>query len=113
MASHALDQRLFEKTIGIIDNGTATTSPTDGVQLISGWLNVIDGNKSTELIEEKLKELRSLLQFANPDADRIRGLLLDLADHTEQVTQGSDIEGPVVQKLESLVDSIQKLAEQL
>ncbi|GAB3895701.1 hypothetical protein [Spirosoma agri] len=112
MASHALDQRLFDQTAGIADKETAP-SPTDGVQLISGWLNVIEGTKSTELIEEKLKELRSQLQFANPDTDRVRGLLLDLADHTELVSQGSAIEGPIVQKLEGLVDSIQKLAEQL
>ncbi|UHG92200.1 hypothetical protein [Spirosoma oryzicola] len=112
MASHALDQRLFDQTIGIADNGTAA-SPADGVQLINGWLKVIEGNKSTELIEAKLKELRGLLQFANPDADRVRSLLMDLADHTEQVSQGSDIQEPTVKKLENVVDSIQKLAEQL
>ncbi|WP_338875224.1 hypothetical protein WBJ53_06330 [Spirosoma sp. SC4-14] len=112
MASHALDQRLIEQTIDLTGN-SSETSPADGVQLISGWLKVIEGNKSTELIEGKLKELQTLLQFSKPDIDRIRGLLLDLADDAEQVTQASDLQAPTINKLEHVIDALQKLASQL
>jgi len=112
MASHALDQRLIEQTISLSGNNTEN-SPVDGIQLVNGWLKVIEGNKSTELIEGKLKELRSQLQFANPDIDRIRALLLDLAEDAEQVTQASDLQEPTINKLETVIDALQKLASQL
>ncbi|QIP12952.1 hypothetical protein G8759_10110 [Spirosoma aureum] len=112
MASHALDQRLFDQTVGAFGDGTAT-SPADGVQLINGWLKVIEGNISAEIIEGKLKELRSELQFTNPDADRIRALLFSLADHTSQVAQGSNIQDQTSGKLENVATSLRKLAGQL
>jgi hypothetical protein len=112
MASHALDQRLFEKTAhDLSDIGTA--SPADGVQLINGWLKVIEGNNSTESIEARLLELRGQLQVAKPDPDRIRDLLLTLADHTTQVAQSRNVQQQTSGKLENVATSLRLFADQL
>ncbi|AQG81046.1 hypothetical protein [Spirosoma montaniterrae] len=112
MASHALDQRLFEQTANGL-NDIATTSPADGVQLINGWLKVIDGNASAGIVEGRLTELRGQLQLAQPDPDRIRELLMDIADHTSQVAQGRNIQEQTASKLENVATSLRLFAEQL
>lgn len=112
MASHALDQRLFERTAdGLVD--VTSASPADGVQLINGWLKVIEGNASAEIIEGRLLELRGQLQFANPDPDRIRDLLLSLADHTSQVAQGRNVQEQTSGKLENVATALRNFATQL
>ncbi len=112
MASHALDQRLFEQTANGLGD-VSTASPADGVQLINGWLKVIDGNASAEIIEGRLKELRGQLQLAQPDPDRIRELLMDIADHTSQVAQGRNIQEQTASKLENVATSLRLFAGQL
>lgn len=112
MASHALDQRLFEKTATDLGNA-ATASPADGVQLINGWLKVVEGNASAEIVEGRLLELRGQLQFAKPDPDRIRELLLILADHTSQVAQGRNTQEQTAGKLENVATSLRLFADQL
>jgi len=115
MASHALDQRLFEQMQTMFGEGSsATASPTDGVQLINKWLTVLEGDNSrkTVNIEEKLKELRGQLQFTNPDADRVRELLMSLAEHTNQIAQGSDLQEPTINKLADLALRLQNFSSQ-
>lgn len=112
MASHALDQRLFEQTTEGLSS-VSTASPTDGVQLINGWLKVIEGNASAAIIEDRLKELRGQLQFAQPDPNQIRDLLLAVADHTSQLTQGRNIQQQTGRKLEDVATSLRLFADQL
>ncbi len=111
MASHALDQHLFDQTASLTDehNATLASSP-DRVNLIDGWLKVIEGNERTELITGKLKELRDQLKLNQPGADRVQQLLLSLADSTSQVAQGSTMQEQTVNKLEDLATTLRKLA---
>ncbi|WP_375447938.1 hypothetical protein [uncultured Fibrella sp.] len=114
MASHALDQRLFDQTTNIIgENDPSAISPTDGVKIINGWLKVLEGTASTERIETRLKELNGQLQLAKPDPERIRDLLMTLADHVSQLTQGGAIQEQTVNKLENVATSLRLFAEQL
>lgn len=110
MASHALDQRLFEQTATLGENDPSATAPTDGVNLINGWLTAVKGNGSTERIEQKLLELNGQLQLAKPDPDRIRELLMTLADHTSQLAQGSNVQEPTTGKLENVATALRKFA---
>ena len=112
MASHALDQRLFEKTADSLGNA-GTASPADGVQIINGWLKVIEGSNSAEIIEGRLIELRGQLQVAKPDPDRIRELLMSLADHTSQVAQSRNTQEQTAGKLEDVATSLRLFAGQL
>lgn len=111
MPSHALDQRLFDRTNSLTDenNSTSASSPAR-VDLIDGWLEVIEGNASTVIIEEKLKELRDQLKLNHPDPDRVRELLFSLADHTSQVAQGSNTKEQTAGDLENLATTLRKLA---
>lgn len=111
MASHALDQRLFEQTAALTDeNNSVLASTPDRLNLIDGWLKVIAGNDRTELIEGKLQELRDQLKLNDPDPDRIRELLFSLAEHTSQVAQGSNMQEQTASELENLAMTLRKLA---
>ncbi len=112
MPSHALDQRLFERTSSGLED-VSSASPADGVQLINGWLKVVEGNTSATIIAEQLVQLRGQLQFATPDPDRIRDLLLSLADHTSQVAQGRNVQEQTSGKLENVATTLRNFATQL
>ena len=91
----------------------AVPAPADGIELINGWLKVIQGTQRTANIESKLIELRGQLQFAQPDADRIRDLLASLADHTTQISQGSNVQEQTIGKLEQLATALRNLGSKL
>jgi hypothetical protein len=112
MPSHALDQRLFEQVFTKLgDEEAEIPTPVDGVQLINGWLQVIQGAQTqrTATLEAQLIELRGQLQFAKPDPDRIRNLLATLADNTTQIAQGSHIQEQTAGKLEKLATALRNL----
>ncbi|MFD2571077.1 hypothetical protein ACFSUS_10560 [Spirosoma soli] len=114
MPSHALDQRLFEQMFTTIGEGDASTAaPTDGIKLINGWLEVVQGTQRTAAIENQLIELRGQLQFANPDPDRIRDLLASLADNVTQITQGSNVQEQTIGKLEKLATALRNFGDRL
>lgn len=108
MASHALDQQLFDQMDTI-----STASPTDGAELINKWLKVIDGNNTASILEGRLKELRGQLLLAKPDADRMRELLLDVADHTALISQSHNVQQQTAGKLVELSTGLRQLASQL
>jgi hypothetical protein len=111
MPSHALDQRLFERTNSLADeDGSITASPQDGIELIDGWLSVISGNTSTQIIEEELKELRSELTLDEPDTDRVQQLLLNLADNITLLGQSRNVQEQVTNKLDTIGFTLRTLA---
>ncbi|GAB3035413.1 hypothetical protein [Spirosoma pulveris] len=111
MPSHALDQRLFERTNNLTDdNNTVLASPQDGIELIDNWLRVIEGNTATQLIEADLKELRNELTLNEPDADRVKGLLLNLADNTALVAQSRNVQEQTEGKLDNVAITLRTLA---
>lgn len=116
MPSHALDQRLFEQIFSKIGAEDAEIpTPVDGVQLINGWLKVIEGAQTqrTANLEAQLIELRGQLQFARPDPDRIRDLLASLADNTTQIAQGSNVQEQTAGKLEKLATALRNLGNKI
>ncbi len=109
MASHALAQNLFADTdAGMGTDGTA--APLDGAKLIDGWLKVIDGHTGTETVKGRLEELRGQLRLANPDPFQVQDLLMDIADHTSQMSQGRNISGDLAGQLENLATSLRLFA---
>ncbi|MBD2702958.1 hypothetical protein IC229_20090 [Spirosoma sp. BT702] len=111
MASHALDQRLFEKMASLTTpNDSVSDSTPERLELIDGWLKVIEGDERTELIQGKLIELREALKPNHPDVDQVQTLLFSLADHTSQVAQGSQTSEQLASKLEQLATTLRQLA---
>lgn len=105
MPSHALDQRLFERTATVL-NDVDSASPADAVQVTNGWLRVVEGNTGASSVADQLLQLRGQLQFAKPDPDRIRELLMSLADHTSQVAQGKNVQEQTAGQLEEVATAL-------
>lgn len=102
---------MFERTNNLTDdNNTVLASPQDGVELIDNWLRVIEGNTSTQLIEADLKDLRNELTLDEPNADRVKGLLLNLADNTALVAQSRNVQEQTEGKLDDVAFTLRTLA---
>lgn len=109
MASHELEQSLFAHTdAGMGTDGNAT--PLDGAKLIDGWLKVIDGHSGTETVKGRLEELRGQLRLANPDPFQVQDLLMIIADHTSQTSQGRNVGADLAGQLENLATSLRLFA---
>lgn len=102
---------MFERTNNLTDdNNTVLASPQDGIELITNWLRVIEGNTATQLIESDLKDLRDELTLDQPDADRVKGLLLNLADNTALVAQSRNVQEQTEGKLDDVAFTLRTLA---
>ena len=84
------------------NNGQADISPAQGIMLIDGWLQALQGDPNLEQLTGQLGELRTALQAAQPDESYIRDLLTSLADKTQAVAEDANSEGTWTGGLESL-----------
>lgn len=84
------------------NNNLDIISPAQGVVLIDGWLQALDGDPNLDQMKGQLNELRTALQAAQPDDHYVRDLLLSLADKAQQVAEDPNSEGTWTGGLESL-----------
>lgn len=84
------------------EGGHSTVSPAQGTALIEGWISALQGDPNVAEIKQSLRELNDQLQAAQPDADRIRTLLTDMATRAADIAQGPNAEGTWTGKLERL-----------
>ncbi|GAB3985623.1 hypothetical protein GCM10028807_01270 [Spirosoma daeguense] len=77
-------------------------SPSEGVLLIDGWQQALQGDPNLDQIKGLLDELRTAIQAHQPDKTYIRDLLHGLADKTEAIASDSNSEGTWTGGLESL-----------
>ncbi|WP_345264862.1 hypothetical protein [Nibrella viscosa] len=114
MPSNALENKIMIRTLDLIEGSeTSEVAPQDGIFLVDNWIKVVEGNNIATLVEQRLRELKGQLQLANPDPERIRGILLDLADHTAQIGQSRNVDENTATELEELATAIRKFAVQL
>lgn len=92
---------MLEDTLATFRSGD-DVSPAQGVMLIDGWLQALQGDPNLGLLEGQLNELRVELQSAQPDGQHIRQLMAGLADQTQQFAEGPNAEGTWTGGLESL-----------
>ncbi|GAB3907413.1 hypothetical protein GCM10028803_41110 [Larkinella knui] len=117
MPSNALTQKVIKSTLNTLKSGTdgeldtTDLSPRDGLSVIDDWLKVLQESKPSEPVFQGLMQLRSMLQMPNPDTDLLKRLLVDLADNTHQLAQS--YEGPWVNELEQIVDTLLNFSSQL
>jgi hypothetical protein len=103
MGSNILEERMLQDTLGTLRHeNESTISPAQGVMLIDGWLQALQGEPNLNQLEVDLNELRVELQGAQPNDQRIRELMLSLADKTQSVAEGPYAEGTWTGGLESL-----------
>lgn len=77
-------------------------TPAQGIMLIDGWLQALQGDPNLDQLTGQLTELRTALQAAQPDESYIRDLLVSLADKTQEVAEDANSEGTWTGGLESL-----------
>lgn len=92
------------------NNNIDVISPAQGVMLLDGWLQALDGDPNLDQMKGQLGELRTALQAAQPDDQYIRDLLASLADKAQQVAEDPNSEGTWTGGLESLSKILRKFA---
>jgi hypothetical protein len=101
MGSNILEERMLEDTLATFRSGDEVSS-AQGVMLIDGWLQALEGDSNLNQLEGQLNELRAALQVAQPDGPHIRQLMTGLADQTQAIAEGPNAEGTWTGGLESL-----------
>lgn len=94
---------MLEDTLTTFRGGNESgVSPAQGVMLIDGWLQALQGDPNLDQLDAQLNELRAELQVSQPHSQRIRQLMESLANRTEQIAEGPNAEGTWTGGLESL-----------
>jgi hypothetical protein len=114
LGSNKLEESMLGETLNLF-RGTdkADISAAQGVMLIDGWLQALDGDPNIDRIKDQLNELRTVLQSAQPDEQHLRSLLTSLADTAQEVAEGPTAEGTWTGGLESLSKILRDLAADL
>ncbi|GAB3510218.1 hypothetical protein GCM10027341_48380 [Spirosoma knui] len=114
MGSTILEERMLEDTLGLFrDSSQAGVSPAQGVMLIDGWLQALQGDPNLDQLEANLNELRTELQASQPDSQHIRQVMMALADQAQQAAEGQNAEGTWTGGLESLSKILRNFANTL
>lgn len=111
MGSNILEERMLEDTLSTFRDGNQEgISPAQGVMLIDGWLQALQGDPNLNQLTDHFNELRTELQAAQPDGPHVRQLLEGLADQAQQVAEGPNAEGTWTGGLESLSKILRNFA---
>lgn len=95
------------------DSDQASVSPAQGVMLIDGWLQALQGDPNLQQLQEQLNALRTELQASQPNGNQIRRLMESLADQARQAAEGPNAEGTWTGGLESLSKILRSFADKL
>lgn len=111
--SNILEERMLQDTLGLFRDGNLkAVSPGQGVMLIDGWLQALQGDTNLGSLETNLTDLRTELQAHQPNQERVSALLTILADETQRIAEGPNAEGTWTGGLESLSKFLRDLANQ-
>ncbi|UHG92201.1 hypothetical protein [Spirosoma oryzicola] len=114
MGSNILEERMLQDTLGVFrDDSQSSVTPAQGVMLIDGWLQALQGDPNLEQLEAELTELRNELQSGQPNEQRVRELMLSLADKTQAIAEGPNAEGTWTGGLESLSKILRNFSNKL
>ena len=113
MGSNNLEESILNDTLSTFrNNNHATISPAQGITLIDGWLQALQGDPNLDQLIGQLTELRTALQTTQPDGQYIRELLVSLADKSQEVAEDSNSEGTWTGGLESLSKILRSFGNQ-
>ncbi|WP_077923279.1 hypothetical protein [Spirosoma sp. 209] len=114
MGSNVLEERMLEDTLTTFRDGNqGGVSPAQGVMLIDGWLQALQGDPNLGQLQGHLNELRTELQAAQPNSQRIRLLMEGLADQAQQTAEAPNAEGTWTGGLESLSKILRNFGSKL
>lgn len=114
MGTNILEERMLEDTLTTFRDGNQSgVSPAQGVMLIDGWLQALQGDANLGPLPDQLNELRTELQAAQPNSQHIRLLMERLADQAQQTAEGPNAEGTWTGGLEALSKVLRAFASHL
>lgn len=103
MGTNALEEGMLTTTLDFFRNtDQIALLPAQGVMLIDGWLQALQGDPNLDQLTGQLNELRTVLQAAQPDESYVRQLLASLADKAQEIAEDPNSEGTWTGGLESL-----------
>ncbi|MBC8155869.1 MAG: hypothetical protein H7Z72_23515 [Bacteroidetes bacterium] len=103
MGTNLPEQHMLDQTLDAFANGDLPTMPpAQAGALIDGWVSALQGDPNVEGIKQALRALNEQLQATQPDRNRIRDRLIDLAAQATDIAQGPYAEGTWTGKLERL-----------
>ena len=104
---------MLTDTLGAFGEGSATIlSPDQGQLLLEGWLNALRGDAGTERIQSELEDLRDHLRSDDPDPEKIRRLLLNMATHTSTLADQPSVGEPTADQLRQLANALRNFSSQ-
>ncbi|GAB4021802.1 hypothetical protein [Spirosoma koreense] len=113
LGSNRLEEGMLNETLSTFrKNELDAVSPAQGIMLIDGWLQALQGEPNLDQLTGQLSELRTALQAAQPDGPYIRDLLVSLADQAQQVAEAPTSEGTWTGGLVSLSKILRHLGSQ-
>lgn len=105
---------MLEDSLAVFrNNEQETVTPAQGVMLIDGWLQALQGDPNLDPMRQQMTELRDELQSATPNSQRIKLLLNELANHAQQTAEAPSSEGTWTGGLESFSKLLRHFASEL
>jgi hypothetical protein len=101
---------LIDATIEAFDQGQAA-SPQEGLSLITDWFSSLKSTTETADLIEPLNLLRDELQGGTPNNAKLKSILEDLADRTEQLADSAG--GDFTSRLTTLAQALRNFSSQL
>lgn len=75
------------------NDSQSPVSATQGVMLLDGWLQALEGDSNIDQLKGTLNELRTALQASQPDEPYVRQLMGSLADQAQTIAEAPTSEG--------------------
>lgn len=102
LGSNQWEESMLDNTLAMFRNDSQTLTPDQGITLLDGWLQALQGDPNLDQLIGQLTELRTALQAPSPDGSYIRQIMVSLADKAQAVAEDADSEGTWTGGLESL-----------
>ena len=114
MGTNILEERMLEDSLAVFrGNDTEAVTPAQGIMLIDGWLQALQGDPNLDPMRQQMTELRTELQSTSPNSQRIKLLLNELADRTQQTAEAPTSEGTWTGGLESFSKLLRSFGDTL
>lgn len=85
--------------------------PATGADLIKDWISVLKHTDGADAATQSLQDLYDELHNIEPHAERIRGLLNQVAQQTEHLSRSAEVH--LTDSLKQLADSLRSFAQDL
>ncbi|MFD2935935.1 hypothetical protein [Spirosoma flavum] len=106
-----LEHRMLADTLGAFGEDHITTlSAEQGILLLEGWLNALQGDIGAERILAEVAALRDHLKTGNFDSEKIRHLLLSMASHTSTLSHEPSVDGKAAGQLTQLSQTLRNFS---